>query len=116
MINQRLSVVSAAVLVLTMQAGQAGPCAPQIDQAQAAVDAKIEATAGAGPFARESTGSLLHRQPTPGSIAETEQKLHEGSRVEAARTALARARDADRADDRSACEQALADVQRAIGP
>jgi hypothetical protein len=29
---------------------------------------------------------------------------------------MARAREADRAGDQSACEQALAEVQRAIGP
>jgi hypothetical protein len=108
--------LSVAALALSMQAGRAGPCAPQIDKAQAAVDAKIEATAEAGRSADESAGALLHNEPTPGSIAAAERRLGEGSRVEAARAALARARDADRTDDRNACEQALADVQRAIGP
>lgn len=115
MIVHHLFISSAAVLFLSVQAGHAGPCALQIDQAQAAVDAKIDAIAGAGRSATESTGALLHRQPTPGSIASAEQRLGEGLQVEAARAALARAREADSANDMAACEKALADVEHAIG-
>jgi hypothetical protein len=60
----------------------------------------------------------MHRQPTPGSLAAAESKLGEVSShtVEVVAAAMARARKADLANDKSACEQALADVQRAIGP
>jgi hypothetical protein len=56
-------------------------------------------------------------QPTPRSIAAAEERLGEVSQkaVEAARQAMVRARAADSAGDKNACEQALADVQRAIG-
>jgi hypothetical protein len=113
---RRLPALSAAMLTLSMQPGYAGPCSSQIDRVQAAVDAKIEATAAAGRSAPESTSALLNHQPTPDSIAAAERKLGEGSRVQAALGALARARDADLADDRSACERALADAQRALSP
>jgi hypothetical protein len=115
---QRLLMASATALVATMPASYAGPCSHEIDRMQTEVDAKLEATAGAGQVARESPGALVHRQPTPGSIAVAESRLGEVSpgTVEAVAAALARAREADHAGDKSACEQALADVQRAIGP
>jgi hypothetical protein len=114
----RLLIASAAALAASMPTSYAGPCSHEIDRTQAEVDAKLEAKAGAGPFARESSGALVHRQPTPGSIAAAEGRLGEVSprTVEAVAAAFARAREADRAGDKSACEQALADVQRAIGP
>jgi hypothetical protein len=59
--------------------------------------------------------ALLHHQPTPGSIAAVAKTLDDGwSPLEAAVTALTRAHEADRADDTSACEKALAEMQRAI--
>jgi hypothetical protein len=115
---QRLMALSAAALAVSMSAGYAGPCSREIDRVQARVDAKLEAIARAGPAAPESSGALLHRQPTPGSIAAAESRLGEMSSaaVAAVKAAMTRAREADRAGDQSACEQALADVQRAIGP
>jgi hypothetical protein len=95
---QRLLMASAAALAACMPASYAGPCSHEIDHAQAQVDAKIEAIAAAGPAAPESAGALLHRQPTPGSIAAAESKLGEASPgVAAAVAAMARAREADRA-------------------
>jgi hypothetical protein len=59
---------------------------------------------------------LLHHQPTPGSIAAAEARLgDEAARsIETVKLAMARARAADGAGDKPACEQALADAQRAI--
>jgi hypothetical protein len=113
-----LLLLSAAALILSTSASRAGPCSQEIDRVQAAVDAKIEAIARLGRSARETTGARLHHQPTPGSIAAVESSLGELSAqtVEAVTAAMARARKADRAEDKSACAQALADVQRAIGP
>jgi hypothetical protein len=115
---RRLLVLSAVALAASRSASYAGPCSQAIDRMQARVDAKLEAVAGGGPTAAESSGALLHRQPTPGSIAAAEGRLGELSPATAAAVAaaMARAREADRAGDQSACEQALADVQRAIGP
>ena len=108
--------LSAAALFLPILPSHAGPCSSEVDRMQVKVDARIEAIAGAGPSAKESTAALLNRQPTPGSIAAAEEKLGEGRRMEEAVAALARAREADRTGDKSACERALADAQRAIGP
>ena len=104
---------AAALLAFTAPA-QAGSCAGQIDRAQVTVDARIDAVAGAGPFAAESEAARLHRQPTPGSIAGAEGRLGEGAPVGAARAALARARAADSTGDLSGCESALGEVRRAL--
>jgi hypothetical protein len=115
---RRLMLATAAAFAASTISGYAGPCASQIDRMQARVDAKIEVAAGAGPSAPESPGALLHRQPTPGSIAAAETGLGEISpqTVKAVREAMARARDADQAGNLAACEQALAEVQRTVGP
>ena len=115
---RRLLLPSAAALAASTIAGYAGPCSPEIDRMQARVDARIEAAARTGPAAAESPGALLHRQPTPGSIAAAESRLGEISAETAAavRAAMVRAREADRTGDKAACDQALAEVQRTIGP
>jgi hypothetical protein len=102
--------------VASVSASHAGPCTAQIEAVQAQVDARAAAIAGAGPVARESTSALLHRQPTPGSIARAEENLGEGASIEMALSALERAREADRGGNVGNCEQALAEARRAIGP
>src|SRR5262245_52342309 len=113
---QRLLVLSAAALAASISASYAGPCSLEIDRTQARVDAMIEAVAAAGRAGRESTAATMHRQPTPDSIVAAEERLGEGARAERALAAMARARAADGAGDKSACERALEDAQRAIGP
>jgi hypothetical protein len=115
---QRLMVLNAVALAASISSSYAGPCSAEIERMQARIDTELGARASAGPGARESAGALGHRQPTPGSIAAAEEKLGEVSatKVETATQAIARARAADSAGDRSACEQALADVERVIGP
>ena len=44
------------------------------------------------------------------------QVISSAATLAAINAAMARARDADAVGDQSACQQALADVQRAIGP
>ena len=111
-------VVCAAALAASMSAGSAGPCSHEIDRVVAEINAKLGAKAAAGPSARESTSATTHRQPTPGSIAAAETRLGDVSsqKVETVAAAMVRARKADDAGDQRACEQALADVQRALGP
>ena len=60
--------------------------------------------------------ATMHRQPTPGSIAATEVNLGDISpeKVQAVEALMTRAREADRAGDQAACEQALAEVQRIL--
>ena len=115
---QRFLVACAAALAASMSASYAGPCSHEIDRVQAEIDAKLGAKAAAGPAARESTAATAHRQPTPGSIAAAETRLGDVSsqKVEAVLATMARAREADRVGDQSACEQALADVRAALGP
>lgn len=102
-------------MVLAILPSRAGPCTSEIDRLQAEVDAKIAAIAAAGPTAPESVDATLSHEPTPGSLAETEQKLGEGSGMTDAVAALKRAREADNANDKSACDEALADVRSLLG-
>ena len=115
---RRFLVACAAALAASTPASYAGPCSPEIDGVQTEIDARLGAKAAAGPSARESTAATMHRQPTPGSIAAAETRLGDVSsqKVEAVAAAMARARKADHAGDQSACDQALADVRRALGP
>jgi hypothetical protein len=99
-----------------LRASFATPCSQDIDRVQTTIDAKLEAQAAAGRPARESTAATMHRQPTPGSIAAAEVNLGDISaeKIQAVETLIMRAREADRANDSSACEQALAEVQRVL--
>ena len=111
---QQAMIMCVTLLAAPISVSYAGPCSPEIERMQAQIDARVQAQAAAGPAARETTAATLHRQPTPRSIAAAESFSAE--RIQAVRAAMTRARQADDAGDRSACEQALADVQRAIGP
>ncbi len=113
---QRLCIPVTAAITFSIVPSFAGPCSSEIDRLQSGVDALIAATAVGGPAGRESTAAMTHRQPTPSSIAAAEARLKEGARTERAKAAMARARAADRAGDTSACQRALADVRREIGP
>ncbi|MGB9043960.1 MAG: hypothetical protein WCC81_15980 [Pseudolabrys sp.] len=101
----------------SISASYGGPCTDEIGNMQARIDAKLQAKAAAGPTGRQA-GASTHVQPTPRSIAAAEEKLGEvpAETVAAVRQAMSRARAADSAGDKNACEQALADAQRAIGP
>jgi hypothetical protein len=118
MITLRLAALGAAACLASTSMSYAGPCSGEIDRVQARVDAKLEARAATGPSGPESAAATRHQQPTPGSIAAAEARLGDLSdgAVAAIRTDMARAREADRAGDAAACEQALAGVRRAIGP
>jgi hypothetical protein len=108
----------AAAIAGSISSVHAGPCAPAIDRMQSRIDARLYADAAAGEGAKESTDALAHRQPTPDSIARVEERLHDLSteKVAAVKLAMGRARAADNAGDTRACEQALAEAQRLIGP
>jgi hypothetical protein len=116
--NSRGLLLSALAILAGSTAALAGPCTAAIERTQAEVDAMLTARAAAGPTARESTGAMLSHQPTPGSIAAAESKLGDISPqvVEAIETNMAQARRANDTGDAAACEQALADVRRAIAP
>ena len=115
---RQLLVISPFALSLVALPCQAGPCSKDLERIQLLADARLNAIAAAGPTADQSTAAQLHRQPTPRSMAEAEQKLGELSPVaiEKVRDALTRARSADAAGDTVGCQQALAEVEREIGP
>src|SRR5262245_27389877 len=106
---RRLPLACAVALAASMSASYAGPCSHAIDLMQVKIDTRPNATAAAGPAARESTAATMHRQPTPGSIAAAEERLGDVSpeKIEAVKAAMVRANEADRAGNQSACEQAL---------
>ena len=118
MLAPRLIVCGAIAFAASISAGYAGPCSDKIDNMMTLINAKLEAKAAAGPTGKEGNVAGMSDQPTPRSMAAAEERLGEMSpqTVEAVRQAMSRARAADSAGDKNACEQALADVQRALGP
>jgi len=109
--------LSALLAALSSQPGRANSCSQDIDRAWAQVNAKIQARSSAGRSVPQSTIALLHRQPTQSSVAAAEKTLVDVWRpMETAVAALSRARKADHANDRIACEEALAEAHRVIGP
>jgi hypothetical protein len=114
---QRVAILTAAIFALALPTAQAGPCSAEIDRIQARIDARLAATATTGAGAPESPAALLHRQPTPGSIAKAEEGLGELSveNVLSVQRGMEQARAADRVGDARACVKALTAVERALG-
>src|SRR5215475_7998485 len=67
--------LSAGAVAASTIGSQAGPCSAEIYSMEARVDATLKAKAADGPTLRVSREALLHRQPTPGSIAAAESRL-----------------------------------------
>jgi hypothetical protein len=108
-------VLCVAAITLPTSPGNAGPCTREIDREWVEVGAKIQARIGAGRSYIQGTVGLLHRQPTPGSVAAAEGKIGEmWIPLEMAVIALARAREADHANDAGTCKEALIAAQRAF--
>ena len=95
--TSQLLVPSSLALVMSTSASYAGPCSSEIDRAAVEIDAMLKARAAAGPTAQESSAAMMHRQPTPRSMAAAESGLGDLSvkQVETVRAAMARAREAD---------------------
>ena len=109
--------VGASILGLLTLPCQAGPCTKDIQSMQARIDAHLGKTAAAGPSAKQSVGAQMHRQPTPGSMANAERQLGELSpeTIVKVNAAMDRAEKADAAGDAAACTKALAEVEQTIG-
>jgi hypothetical protein len=113
----RLLTVGAAALAFWTSPSRAGPCVSDIDRMWVEIGTKLQARLGAGRSAPQTAIALLHRQPTLNSIATAEENLGQGwLAMETAVAALARARQADRANDGFACKQAIREAQHAIVP
>jgi hypothetical protein len=109
-------ILGAAVVAFSTHPSLANSCSQDIDRAWVQINAKIQARVAAGRSAPQGRMALLHHQPTPSSIAASEQTLVDvWLPIEMAVAALARAREADRTNDLIACEGALAEVQRVMG-
>jgi len=105
--------LSAGAVAASTIGSQAGPCSAEIYSMEARVEATLNAKAAAGSTAQESSEALLHRQPTPRSIAAAESRLGTVSpqKLDAITQGMARAREADSAGDLYACRRALSDVE-----
>jgi hypothetical protein len=118
MINMRnlwILVLGVAAVTLSTSPGNAGPCTREIDREWIEVGAKLQARIGAGRSSIQGTVGLLHHQPTLSSIAAAEAKVGDmWVPLETAVTALARAREADHANDGGTCKEALMAAQRAF--
>ena len=112
---QRSTLACAVLFVASMSTTHAGPCSQDIIRTEEMIEAGLQAKARAVQ-APESTAAKMHRQPTPGSIAAAEVKLGliSQEQVNLVKAAMTRARDADGAGDRKACQQALADLRRLL--
>ncbi len=105
----------ATAVTLSASPGNAGPCTSEIDREWIGVGAKIQARIGAGRSYVQGPVGLLHRQPTLRSVAAAQEKVGDmWVPLEAAVTALARAREADRANDADTCREALLAAQGAF--
>ena len=109
----RIVILSAGAVAASTIANEAGPCSPEIYSMEARIEARLNANAAAGSTAQESSEALLHRQPTPRSIAAAESRLDTVSpqKLGAIAQGMARAREADSAGDLYACRRALSDVE-----
>jgi hypothetical protein len=100
----------ASVLVLAgASAAQSGPCAEQIAQLERQI-ANIAPGPQAGPTGPQGVGAQLHRQPTPGSVAQAERVANTD-----ADDALARAKKADAEGNAAECNAALRRAQELYG-
>jgi hypothetical protein len=113
--NRWILALCVAAITLSTSPGNAGPCTRDIDREWVEVGAKIQARIGAGRSYVQGTVGLLHHQPTPSSVAAAAEKVGDiWVPLETAVSALARAREADRANDLGTCKEALIAAQRAF--
>ena len=110
--------LSALVLAFCAGAAHAGPCTDDIYQADIALGKRLNAAAAGGKTGAESTFATLHRQPTPATVAGAEAKLGDlpPADVERIEKFLDDARKADAANNKPACEAALTEARKILGP
>ena len=90
-----------SVLGLSIEPAHAGPCSAEIAQFERAVR-QSAGKPNAGPYAPQSIGAQIDRQPTPRSIKKAQRR----AQAEFAST-LARAKRLDARGDRAGCTRAL---------
>ena len=111
------SAFGAIAAMLVSVPAMAGPCLNDIYQADEEIGKVLDAAAAKGKVGAESNFATMHRQPTPATVAGAEQQLGDISeaQVKAVRAFMQEARKADAANDKPACEKALADARQMLG-
>ena len=114
----RMLALSAVAFAASTSASLAGPCSAEIDAMMARINAVVHHAAAGSTAKEQAVAAGRHVHPTPRSMAATEEKLGQISpeTIKLVEQAMDRARAADSVGDNVACKEALADVQRAIGP
>src|SRR5260370_13857925 len=87
----RYLILNAAALAVSISSSYAGPCS--LERMRASIDDRL----AAWPSAPESVAAMMHRQPTPASVAAAEERL---ARLSAQRNAVATAPGIERAPGR----------------
>lgn len=108
-----LKILAATLLTIGAMAlpnctAHAGPCATEIAQLEAAMDALAPNNMESGT-AHQSRDANLHRQPTPDSVARGQEDASADERHD--RALLSRARTLDEQGDERGCRKALTAVR-----
>ena len=106
---KRTQALGVLALTLIPLYAAAGPCTDDLNQAAKAINERLDAIAARGKPAAQSTFATTHHQPTPSSIAKAEEGVGDipAADVERVQNFMTEARQADRANDKPACEKAL---------
>lgn len=100
--------VAIGASIFPCHAALAGPCAKEIAQLEAAINA-LAANNESGT-AHQSREAQLHRQPTPGSVAQGKEQAAADERHD--RALLNRARTLDEQGDAAGCKEILTKMHR----
>lgn len=104
-----VGLIAGALVLAGANAAQSGPCAEQIAQLERQV-ANIAPGPQSGPTGPQGVGAQLHRQPTPGSLAQAERVANTD-----ADDALARAKKADAEGNAAECNASVRRAQELYG-
>ena len=112
----RLSLVTCSVLLASLMAAHAGPCAADIESLKSEIDTKVKAQLAGNPSLTETLTAAVKGQPSPGAKANapTAQGSAPLENVGTVYLALARAMGADAVGDKGKCDQALAEARSAL--
>jgi hypothetical protein len=104
-----------ATIVLWPVYCRAGPCLDEIEKAQDQLDVTITAIIDTARFARDARAAFGLPAAAPLGLPALAGVARDGSSIGEAVALLAQAREADRRGDDRACQQAVAEMRRALG-
>ena len=108
-LKQTFAIVPLSISLLCPVAAYAGPCSDAIARVEQALS-QAQANRQVGPSAPESADALLHRQPTPESVARAQTQADEKTDA-----ALTQARKLNAEGKDSECIAALEQVAVPLG-